>query len=357
MRLFATAFFVFLISAIVKGEESLAPATIVVFNSNVPESEELAKFYAQKRGIARDHLVGLACPRDEEITRQDYDRTIAEPLRKIFQERKWWTMRESEENFPVVIGSTIRFVALIKGVPLKIRGTESYPGDQNQGGPIGGRNEASVDSELAVLGRFSPQISGIVGNPFFQSYRAAIEGIDPAMLLVCRLDAPTAATVKRMITDAIETEKTGLWGRAYVDGAHNTSGGLQVGDQWLSEIVKQMHNAGIPVVFDDTPPMFPDGYPMSDCALYYGWYSANVAGPFTQFDFSFVRGAVAAHIHSFSASTLRDANANWVGPLLTKGAAASLGNVYEPYLQLTTHFDTSGLIARRRTCSSTGRCG
>ena len=79
------------------------------------------------------------------VTRQDYDRTIAEPLRRIFQERKWWTMRESDEDSPVVIGSTIRFVALIKGVPLKIRGAESYPGDQNQGGPIGGRNEASVD--------------------------------------------------------------------------------------------------------------------------------------------------------------------------------------------------------------------
>src|SRR4051794_5928522 len=158
-------------------EESLAPFTVVVFNSNVAESEELAKFYAQKRGIARDHVIGIDGPREEEITRQDYDRTIAEPLRKIFRDRQWWTMRESEENATVVIGSTIRFVALMKGVPLKIRGAESYPGDQNAGGPIAGRNEASVDSELAVLGRLSPQISGIVGNPFFQSYRAAIEGI------------------------------------------------------------------------------------------------------------------------------------------------------------------------------------
>lgn len=338
MRFFATALLVFLISATVKSEEPLAPATVVIFNSNIPESEELAKFYAQKRGIARDHVIGVACPRDEEITRQDYDRTIAEPLRKIFRERKWWTMRTGDEN--VVIASTIKFVALIKGVPLKIRGvTEPYPGDQNQGGPIGSRNEAAVDSELAALGKFSPQISGIVGNPYFQSYRAAIEGIDPTTLLVCRLDAPTAATVKRMITDAIETEKSGLWGRAYVDGAHNTSGGLQTGDEWLSAIVKQMHTAGIPVVFDDSPAIFPDGYPMSDCALYYGWYSANVAGPFTLLDFSFIRGAIAAHIHSFSANTLRDLNANWVGPLLTKGAAATLGNVYEPYLQLTTHLD------------------
>jgi hypothetical protein len=48
---------------------------------------------------------------------------------------------------------------------------------------------------------------------------------------------------------------------------------------------------------------------------------------------------VAVHIHSFSASTLRDPNANWVAPLVTKGAAASMGNVYEPYLGLTAHLD------------------
>jgi hypothetical protein len=78
---------------------------------------------------------------------------------------------------------------------------------------------------------------------------------------------------------------------------------------------------------------------MSDCALYYGWYAGSVAGPFTQSDFRFVPGAVAVHIHSFSAMTLRDANANWVAPLLTKGAAVSLGYVYEPYLQLTANLN------------------
>jgi tetratricopeptide (TPR) repeat protein len=55
--------------------------------------------------------------------------------------------------------------------------------------------------------------------------------------------------------------------------------------------------------------------------------------------FRFTPGAIAVHIHSFSAATLRDPNANWAAPLLTRGAAATLGNVYEPYLQLTTHLD------------------
>ncbi len=319
----------------IHGEELLAPATIVVFNSNNPESVELAKFYAEKREIARNQLVGLACSGDEEISREDYDRTIRDPLRETFAKRKWWTLRESPDAPPTVTANTVRFVALIKGMPLKIKVAENYPGDKTGGGPIAGRNEASVDSELAVLARFSTEISGALTNPYFQSYRPIGEVKQTGLMLVCRLDAPSAGLVRRMITDSIEAEKNGLWGRAYVDGAHNTSGGLQIGDQWLAEIPEQLRKVGIPAVYDDRPEIFPDGFPMSDCALYYGWYAATAAGPFADPAFHFTPGAVGVHIHSFSASTLRDPNTGWAGPLLAKGAAATIGNVYEPYLQLT----------------------
>jgi uncharacterized protein (TIGR03790 family) len=321
-----------------QAEESLAPLTIVIFNSNIPESAELAKFYAEKRAIARDHVVGLACSRDEEITRDEYDRTIAEPLREIFQKRNWWTVREVDGR-PTVTTSSIRIVALMKGMPLKIHAAENYPGDKVGEGPIGNRNEASVDSELSTLSANRHEISGVIVNPFFQSYRSIRDGSEATVLLVCRLDAPSAATVRRMITDAIETEKKGLWGRAYVDAAHNTSPGFEVGDRWLADVVEQFHKVGVPVVYEETPALFPTGYPMSDCALYYGWYASGVTGPFAESDFHFTPGAIAVHIHSFSASSLRDANAGWVAPLLTKGAAASTGNVYEPYLQLTPHLD------------------
>jgi uncharacterized protein (TIGR03790 family) len=322
-----------------RAEEPLAASTLVVFNSDIPESAALAKFYAQKRGIARDHLIGLACPKEEEISREEYDNTIAQPLRAMFATKHWWTLRDEEQPERGLDTSSIRFVALIKGMPLKIRGATAYPGDKANDTPTGGRNEASVDSELATLGRFSRQISGPVLNGYFKSYRSIAEYGEPSLMLVCRLDAPTAETVRRMIVDSIAAEKNGLWGRGYVDGAHNTAGGLEIGDTWLQEICDQLHKTGIPVVYEDTPALFPAGYPMSDCALYYGWYSGNVAGPFTQPDFHFVPGAVAVHIHSFSASTLRDPDANWVAPLLTKGAAASLGNVYEPYLGLTANLN------------------
>ncbi len=319
-------------------ERPLASMTIVVYNSDLPESVALAKFYAEKRGIARDHLVPLACSKEEEISREEYDATIAKPLRAIFKERQWWKLRENSDT-PEVISNSIRFVALIKGIPLKIHPTTEHQGASPTPIEPGKRNEASVDSELAVTAAFRRGPAGAVDNVYFQSYRPIAEFGAPALMLVCRLDAPDAATVRRMIVDAIETEKSGLWGRGYIDGAHNQAPGLAAGDEWLSNISSQLRKAGIPVIFDDTPAIFPDGYPMTDCALYYGWYTASVAGPFTQSDFRFVPGAIAVHIHSFSATTLRDPNAGWVGPLLTKGAAASLGNVYEPYLQLTAHLD------------------
>ena len=320
-------------------EVPLANATIVVFNSDNPESIELAKFYAQKRNIARDHLVGLACSNEEEITRAQFDDTIARPLRDVFAERKWWTVQTDAAGAQSAKGNSIRYVALIKGIPLKVKAVSDYPGDNVGIGPIANRNDASVDAEIAVLSAFAHQISSFCGNPYFQSYKAITEFESSPLMLVCRLDAPSGTTVKRMITDAIATEKTGLWGRAYVDGAHNTGGGLQLGDHWLGDIVKQLHKVGVPVVYDDAPAIFPEGYPLTDCALYYGWYAGGVSGAFTEPSFRFAPGAIAIHIHSFSANTLRDPNANWAGPLVSKGAAATLGNVYEPYLQLTAHLE------------------
>jgi len=321
-------------------EPPLAQATIVIYNKAVPESAALANFYAQQRAIPRDQVIGLTCPTEEEISREEYDATIADPLRKIFKERNWWSVREGTENRPVVASSNIHFAALIKGIPLKIKSTTApYEGDQWGPGPVATHNEACVDSELSTLPFLTRQISGAIPNPYFQSFRGIIDYEGPRLLLVCRLDAPTFGIVRRMIVDAIAAEKTGLWGRGYVDGSKNVDKGFEIGDKWMAEIVQQMHKVGIPVVYDDLPTVFPDGYPVTDCSLYYGWYAGNVTGPFTSPDFRFVPGAVAVDIHSFSANTLRDANANWVAPLLAHGAAASMGNVYEPYLQLTPHLD------------------
>ncbi len=330
----------------VAGGDSLAAAALVIYNENDPLSRDLAAFYADKRGIPAERVVSLKCPTEEEISRQQYDDTIARPLRAMFDERHWWERspdKPDAEPSSVVSGNRIRFLVLMRGMPLRIRHTaEPYPGDFCKSpSPIKDNNGASVDSELAVLGMFTRGIAGFQPNPYYRSFSRFADTRFPGIMLTGRLDAPTGSTVRQMILDSLAAEKNGLWGRCYLDGrgiAPN-SGPMIEGDQWIDRIAADRAPYFLPTVADHESAMFPTAYPMNETAMYFGWYSQDVAGPFTREDFHFVPGAVAVHIHSFSATTLRDPLHYWVGPLVNKGAAASLGNVYEPYLTLTTHLD------------------
>ncbi len=313
-----------------------ADATLVVYNNADPDSVNLAAYYAQKRKIPLDHLVGLDCSNNEEISREEYDRTIAEPLRKTFATREWWWPTDADSP---VLKNKIRFIALMRGVPLKIAATANYPGDKPANLPALNKNEASVDSELSVLGVFSRQISGPASNLYFRSFTAFLDAHLAPMMLVCRLDAPTVSMVKGMIDDSIQTEQNGLWGFACIDSRGITSGPLAEGDKWLNDVAANARKHGMPVIEDTAEAQFADDYPLRNVALYFGWYSENVSSVFAQENFRFSKGAIVCHIHSFSASTVRSPHQNWVGPLLAHGAAAVLGNVYEPYLALTPNLD------------------
>jgi len=322
-----------------------AAATLVLFNSRDPESRELADYYAERRRIPRDQVVGLDCPTDEEISREDYVRTIEQPLRDLFERREWWTVRTGFDDRREVSGSRIRFVALIRGVPLKIRTTiqpanpdEPPPPRPNASDPIARHDEASVDSELSVLGAFREDLFGVVPNPYFRRFTPILDSaVTAGLLLVARLDAPDAATVRRMIDDSLHAERHGLFGWAYIDRRSIPESGYREGDDWLQNAAAECWNNGIPVILDNMPDILPAGFPVTDAALYYGWYAWGVGGALARPEFR--RGAVAVHIHSFSAATLRNPDAHWAAPLLVRGAAATLGNVYEPYLTLTPHLD------------------
>jgi len=313
-------------------------ATIVVYNNFDPGSVELAAYYSRRRGIPLDHLVGLNCPVTEEISRAQYDETIAGPLRQIFSSNGWW--HTPDDPTQPVTDNQIRFIALMRGIPLKIAGTSNYPGDSFGGAEQAlNTNAAAVDSELATLGLRTRKISGPIKNFYYQSFTPFMDAHLAPFMLVCRLDAPTVDIVKNMIEGAISAESTGLNGFAYINLRGITTGAMAQGDQWLSAATLDLRKYGMPLVWDSSPALFPEDYPMDHAAIYLGWYSASVQGPMARDDFQFVPGAIAVHIHSFSAATLRDPRANWCGPLLAHGAAATLGNVYEPYLDLTPHLD------------------
>ncbi len=314
-------------------------ATVVVFNERDPLSTELALFYAEQRGVPRNQVVGVRCGKEEVIGRDEFDAAIAAPLRRAFVEQGWWKLAPDGE--PRIVQSRIRFLALMRGIPLRIAGVaEPYPGDATEvPGPLQGRNDAAVDSELAALGLFSTQITGALNNPYYRSFQPIMEFAGAPLLAVCRLDGPSEAAVRRMILDSVLAERYGLLGRAYIDSRSISEGGYKDGDVWLGKAADLLRIRGVQVVDNPSPGVFPEAFPMDAAALYFGWYTRHVTGPFKDKNFFFARGAVAAHIHSFSATTLRDEDLDWTGPLVARGACASFGNVAEPYLQFTTEID------------------
>jgi hypothetical protein len=111
------------------------------------------------------------------------------------------------------------------------------------------------------------------------------------------------------------------------------------GDRWLEAVVKQLDGLGFDTEVERTPATYAAGARMDAPVLYFGWYAGDINGPFALPGFQFPPGAIAMHIHSYSARTLRSTTAGWTGPLIARGATATVGNVFEPYLQLTHHPD------------------
>ena len=318
-----------------------AAATVVIYNANDPDSKGLADFYCSARAIDPAHEIALSTTNAEEISRNDYDISIATPLRQELVNRGYWSVTQDMMNRPILIASSIRYAVVIRGIPLKIKECTDYPGDsQSQPAPVGTVNAASIDSEISVLGLFSPQISGVLKNPVCNNASHSVFNpqVPPALLFVARLDAPSVEAVRSMVMNGLHAEKEGLWGWGYIDLRSITSAGYAQGDNWIRASGTAMRRYGIPVISDDLPDTYQSGFPVTDAAAYYGWYSENIDGPFADIFFQFVPGAVAAHLHSFSATTLHDANKGWTGPFIQHGASASVGNVYEPYLAFTTDF-------------------
>ena len=188
-----------------------ADATLVIFNTRDPESRALAEYYAERRRIPADQVVGLDCALEEEITRRQYTETIEQPLRALFDRKEWWSVRNALEGKREVTAGRIRFIALMRGMPLKIVTTiqpptpdATPPPRPHAGDPIRSHDEAAVDSELSVLGAFDNEYFGILQNPYFRRFSPILDSsVTSGLLLVSRLDAPTADTVRRMIDDTL----------------------------------------------------------------------------------------------------------------------------------------------------------
>ena len=326
-----------------------AQHVLIVYNTEEPESRPLADYYARKRGVPTNQICGINIRNVETITRREFNDLVREPVLRFLTRNGLMVQQPRMIEDPMLgrvpslatVENKINFIVLVYGVPLRIdHDPRLLSGSWPTNVPAQlKRTEASVDSELTVLPSVNVPVMGWVPSPFFGSAGAFGAPSNCQMMLVGRLDGPDPQMVRRMIDDAVATEHGGLLGRAYFDAQGTHEKGYAEGDEWIRGAYQAFRDAGFECDFDEKPEMFNEDYPMTDVAVYAGWYSERVQGPFRRDDFNFRRGAVAYHIHSSSAASLHTRTAFWAGPLLAKGAAATMGTVFEPYLYYTPHVD------------------
>jgi uncharacterized protein (TIGR03790 family) len=321
---------------------------VVIYNNRMPGSKLVADHYAQMRQVPEAQVYGFDLPITEEMTRAEFGDALQFPLASRLVVDKLWrfgsvtnaaTNGQPKRVENRVVESKIRYAVLCYGVPLKIAPDPNLrePGRENVR-PELLRNEAAVDSELAWLPllKMNIPLSGPLPNWVYGATNMALLHPTNGILLVARLDGPTVEVARGLVDKALAAERDGLWGRTYFDarGLDKTNSYFW-GDEWILGAGEICRELGFETTVDKNPATFPADFPMSQIAIYCGWYDENVSGPFALPKVEFMPGAFAYHLHSSSAATLRSTNQFWVGPLLAKGATCTMGCVYEPYLSCT----------------------
>lgn len=320
---------------------------IIVYNTRMPESKGVADYYAQRRLVPTNQIYGFPLSTNEGMSRVEFRDALQKPLAQALKKQKLWQIGpgivHATTNQPGrvewrVVQSRIRYAVLCYGVPLRI---DRDPNFKEEGlenlRPEMRRDEAAVDSELTLLPLIEEKLplAGPLRNPVYTSTNTAMLHPTNGVLLVARLDGPTPAIARGLVDKALQAEADGLWGRCYFDLRNITEPSYKMGDDWIRGAREICRHLGFETVVDENPGTFPPGFPMSQIAIYIGWYDGSVSGPFAQPSVEFMPGAFAYHLHSFSAATLRSTSQNWVGPLLAKGATITMGCVTEPYLSGT----------------------
>jgi len=325
---------------------------VVVANSRLSASLELARYYMDKRGIPADHLITVATSFDEEISRWEYDHRISQEVRHELRK-----IRKTD---------AVSCLVVMYGMPLKVRPPRLTLGDedrlfelseklkileQKSSSDTAAKKEigllkekirkvrkegqrVAVDSELALVLSEPYPLDRWQENPYFVGFREKKIALKKnSVLLVGRLDGPDEKTVYRMINDSLVAEKEGLHGNGCFDARWPLP--QKDVDSAYGYYDRALHRAAalvgrrLPVVVNEKEELFRRGE-CEKTALYSGWYSY---GKYID-AFDWQVGSVGYHLASAECATLKErGNTGWCGKILENGAAATIGPVYEPFIQ------------------------
>lgn len=297
---------------------SAAPATcaqepsrfLLLRNSSVPEGAEVVRAWRDWRGMPDAPELVLDLPSGERVPRAVYEREVAAPIREFLRSPA---------------GAEVQWLIPVFGMPL---GIDEQPGLDGARQTDQQRNEAAVDSELALVAATSVRTDGWVESPLFDRDRP-LEAADE-LLGVIRLDGPTAAIAAALPAKAVLAETFGSGGRSFLDtrGLADEKDGYGFRDVHMRTVRAAWDRLGLAYDHDDVMDVV-DVSARPDFLHYEAWYAGDPSA--WRGRLRFRTGAIAVHLHSFAAHTLRDPRANWCAPLLAAGATATYGTVYEPY--------------------------
>lgn len=364
-RFTAAASLILILSSVVC--YGLEPHEILVLaNRNAKGSVGVAKYYMEKRKIPESHLLQLWVTDGEYCSREDFEKKIVPPLRRLL----------AEDEFK----RKVRCLVLFYGLPLRVEPPEPGAEEKLRKAELEKRRSsllenfkaagespaaqelkreidlmereivslshrdqgASLDSELALVLAGEYPLAKWVTNPLFLGNQGRYVKSMPdkgEVLMVSRLDGPDVGVVRRMIDEALRAEDEGMKGVAYFDARwpkpqdpQKRPEGMsyEFYDRSIHAAAEAVRKSGrMAVVVNDREELFKPGE-CPDAALYCGWYS--LARYVDAFDW--VPGAVGYHIASGECSTLKQAGSQaWCKRMLEDGVAATLGPVTEPYVQ------------------------
>jgi uncharacterized protein (TIGR03790 family) len=349
-------------------EAALLPEEIAVLvNKKSSESMQIGEMYINLRHIPPSNIINVSVRTSERVSREEYDKDVAGPVRKHLQKiadrggrikclvtTYGIPLRVSKRKPTGILG-----VELEKQIEMKKRKGKELSALEKESSEDAGRKQAlsgnihklrseitniklrinhlsgrdtvaAVDSELALVLVRDYDLAGWQINPEFIGAERHMKKFAGKTLMVSRIDAPTLDLAMGLVRTAVEVETTGLSGKFYID-ARGLKGKGSYGrfDEELKKTAEIIKKSKFPVVFDNHPRLFGPGEAPS-AALYCGWYSL---GEYID-AFEWTKGAVGYHVASSEAVSIHNKNKRyWVKSMIEKGVIATLGSVTEPYLK------------------------
>lgn len=284
--------FVSLVLAVVLGSDVAEAASrrdvLLIVNGAHPPSAVVAERYRALHDVPDDQVVTLQVEVADQISRNDYIRTIEQPV------AAWIEQAAAHDR--------ITYLVLMPGFPTRVGGTVGRTG-----------TVASVDSELALLYRAltgtRPGPVGPIRNPYFTE--SAVDGQWPAfdrsrldIYLVARLDGFTVDDVLTLVGRCAGASPGGrfvLDDRAPLDVREH---------RWFAAAASRLTEAvgADRVLFDRTLSTVQHE---ADVMGFYSWGTADPGHRQRQVPLTFRPGAIAASLSSTDARTFTAPPEGW----------------------------------------------